>query len=346
MALMIMMVMAVPTYAAAKISSTKVTLCTGQTKQLKVTGTSAAVKWSSSSTSVATVASNGKVTAKKKGTATITAKAGSKSYKCKVTVENPKLSKTSITISKGKTYTLKMSGTSSRVTWKSSKTSVATVSSKGKVTAKKAGTTVVSAAVNGKKFNCRVVVKGSASSSKGKVSVTGYATDKGVVAIVKNGCSYSVNVTVDCMFYNNGKAVKNGSDSNYALEAGRTCALRIYNTSAAWTSFKLNTKYSKASSNIITNASKITYTANKGANNHVVAVFKNKGKAVKFTQVACVFYKNGRVVGYHSTYADVDTSGSTDYVTFYCPTDSNYDYINYDSYKIYVNNSYKYSWQK
>lgn len=45
--------------------------------------------WKSSNPKVATVSSKGKVTAKKKGTATITAKVGKTTYKCKVTVLHP-----------------------------------------------------------------------------------------------------------------------------------------------------------------------------------------------------------------------------------------------------------------
>lgn len=45
--------------------------------------------WKSSNQKVATVSSKGKVTAKKKGTATITAKVGKTTYKCKVTVLRP-----------------------------------------------------------------------------------------------------------------------------------------------------------------------------------------------------------------------------------------------------------------
>lgn len=46
-------------------------------------------RWKSSNPKVATVSSKGKVTAKKKGTATITAKVGKTTYKCKVTVLRP-----------------------------------------------------------------------------------------------------------------------------------------------------------------------------------------------------------------------------------------------------------------
>jgi hypothetical protein len=58
----------------------------------------------------------------------------------------------------GKTSTLKLNSTSKKIIWKSSDKTVATVSSKGLVTAKKAGKTTVSASLSGKKYNCIVTV--------------------------------------------------------------------------------------------------------------------------------------------------------------------------------------------
>ena len=151
--------------AAVKISSKKLTMVKGQKKTLKVTGTSKKAKWTSSKKSVASVTQKGVVTAKKKGTTTITAKIGSKKYTCKVTVETPKLNRTSVSLNKNKTYQLKMSGTTLKAKWTSSNKAVATVSSKGKVTAKGAGTATVTANINGVKYNCKVTVKGSSSTS-------------------------------------------------------------------------------------------------------------------------------------------------------------------------------------
>ena len=68
----------------------KKTLSKGQTLKLKVKGTKKKVKWSSSKKKVASVTSKGKVTAKKKGNAVITAKVGSKKYRCKIKVVLPK----------------------------------------------------------------------------------------------------------------------------------------------------------------------------------------------------------------------------------------------------------------
>lgn len=75
-------------YAASiRLNKTAATVVNGKTVQLKVKGTTAKAKWSSSKTSVATVTSKGLVKTKKPGTATITAKVGKKILKCKVTVK-------------------------------------------------------------------------------------------------------------------------------------------------------------------------------------------------------------------------------------------------------------------
>ena len=72
----------------ATISDTSATLSVGFTKKLKIDNTSESVTWSSSKASVATVSNKGVVTAKKAGTATITAKTKSgQKLTCKITVK-------------------------------------------------------------------------------------------------------------------------------------------------------------------------------------------------------------------------------------------------------------------
>lgn len=75
--------------ATTKLNQTKLYLAKGETYKLKVYNTSKKVTWSSSKKSVATVSSKGLVKAKSNGSATITAKVGSKKYNCKVTVKKP-----------------------------------------------------------------------------------------------------------------------------------------------------------------------------------------------------------------------------------------------------------------
>ncbi len=78
--------------AKIRLNKKKVTLKVGKKTKLKLKNYKKKVKWSSSKKKVATVNKKGVVTAKKKGTAKITAKAGKKKYICKVTVKARKIS--------------------------------------------------------------------------------------------------------------------------------------------------------------------------------------------------------------------------------------------------------------
>ena len=141
-----------------KINKTKATVYAGKTTTLKVSGTKKAVKWSTSNKNIATVSSKGKVTAKKAGTATITAKVSGKSYKCKVTVKNPSLNKSKATLEEGKTMTLKLTGATAKKYTTSNK-NVATVNNSGKITAKKSGTASITCTDSNKKtYKCKITV--------------------------------------------------------------------------------------------------------------------------------------------------------------------------------------------
>lgn len=145
--------------APVKLNKTQMTIYVGSSKTLKVKGTSEKVKWGSSKKSVAAVNNKGKVTAKKAGKATITAKVNKKTYRCKVMVKNPYLNSKSLTLSEGETYQLKITGTSA-ASWTSSEESVASVNSKGMVTAEKAGKAAITCkGRNGKTYKCQVTVQ-------------------------------------------------------------------------------------------------------------------------------------------------------------------------------------------
>ena len=70
-----------------------------------------------------------------------------------------RLNKTKLTLTVGKTYKLKLKNNKKKVKWTSSKKSVATVTSKGKVTAKKAGTATITAKAAKRKYKCKLSVK-------------------------------------------------------------------------------------------------------------------------------------------------------------------------------------------
>lgn len=122
------------------------------------------VTWNISDSRVASLAvdKTGKatVTAKKAGTANLTATAGGKTATCTITVVNPKLSQTKVTLGKGESLTLKVSGNKGKVTWSSSNSKAVSVRN-GKIKALKTGSKAVSitAKADGMTLTCKVTVK-------------------------------------------------------------------------------------------------------------------------------------------------------------------------------------------
>lgn len=77
-----------------------------------------------------------------------------------------KMNKKTATLRIGKSTRLKVYGTNQKIRWRSTKKSVASVSSSGKVTAKKLGTAKIYAKFSGKKLYCKVTVIGSTTDTK------------------------------------------------------------------------------------------------------------------------------------------------------------------------------------
>ena len=157
-----------------KASSTKkAALGVGETYSVKTKNCT----YLSSNTKIATVSSKGAVKAKKTGSVTVKAipKTGNKAKVFKITVKKaPKkiskvifnkkaVKKKKITLKKGKSGTFKVTlpkGTAGRITYTSSKKKIATISSTGKVKAKKKGTTTITIKTfNKKSVKIKLTVK-------------------------------------------------------------------------------------------------------------------------------------------------------------------------------------------
>ena len=218
---------------------------------------SKSVKWKSSNKKVATVSKSGYVTGKKKGTVKITAtskknKRAKKTIKIKVTnlkAKYVKMSKTSAILFPNDKTTLKATVKGSAgfynqgVTWKSSNTSVATVNSKGSVTAKKAGKATITATEKGgsKKATCAVTVSG--------IKVDKANKSVSVTATVNNADAKSMHYVV----YKNGGAAKTSYFVTDATPAELNAALgkisaKAWNTNS---NFKTDAKVAQAGNKTI-----------------------------------------------------------------------------------------------
>ncbi len=158
------------------LDKTSLSMQVGETETVTATvnpanATDKSVTWGSSDVAVATVF-DGKITAKKSGEATITAKSGTCVAECKVTVtvstESVTLDKTTLSLAVGETARLTATvkpddATDKNVTWASSDESVAKVAN-GKVTAVKSGKATITVTCGGKTAECAVTVTVPASS--------------------------------------------------------------------------------------------------------------------------------------------------------------------------------------
>lgn len=127
-----------------------------------VTSNGKAATWKSSDSKIAAVNTNGKVTAKKSGSAIITAKIKNAEATCQITVKKTEivLNTTSAVIEHG--ASVKISATTSnkhKVTWKSSKKSVAIIDDNGLVTGIKPGRTTITAKADASTASCVITVK-------------------------------------------------------------------------------------------------------------------------------------------------------------------------------------------
>lgn len=204
----------VPTVKVTGITLNKTTasVVKGKTVALTATvtpdtATDKTIKWTTSNKNVATVSTDGVVTAVAAGTAIITATAADDSgvkATCKITVTNPvikvtrvTLNKTTASVVKGKTLTLTATvtptnATNKNVTWKSSNTKIATVDGNGKVTAVTAGTVTITCtaiADKSKSATCKITVTNPA------VKVTKLSMNKTSVDLLK-GKTVQLKVTV------------------------------------------------------------------------------------------------------------------------------------------------------
>lgn len=165
---------AITAQAASKkthLKKTKITLTTGESYTQKLldknnkTISASKVKWSTSSKKVATISSSGKIVAKSKGKATLTATYKGTKYKFTVTVKDATLKYKTKTLYLGKSFTQKLEDatgdtiSSKNITWKSADKNIATVSSKGKIVGKKAGKVKIYSTYKGKKYTATITVK-------------------------------------------------------------------------------------------------------------------------------------------------------------------------------------------
>lgn len=149
-----------------QMQASELTIFKDTQQQLKATVNNgqSVTSWNSSNPSIVEIDSNGNIKAKKAGSVVISAKTANNSAEATMVIKviNPyvTLNTNSLTIYEGYRGTIKaVTGPKNQnVAWSSSDSSIASVSSSGIVTGKKAGSTIITASFRGTNAKCKITV--------------------------------------------------------------------------------------------------------------------------------------------------------------------------------------------
>lgn len=226
------------------INKSNISLYVGETVTLSATispsnATNKSYSWSTSNANVATIDSNGYITAKLAGTATITATTsdGNKTASCLITVSNISVSEVylneeTLSIVRGDSTTLLATITPSNATnkgcsWSTSNANVLKVNNDGYITAKSAGTAIITVTTSdgNKTASCIVTVTNPPLSATGSIGYSIISSSQGMtggisVSISAKGGTGIYTYNYINLYKSDGTLVKNVSDTKELFAVG------------------------------------------------------------------------------------------------------------------------------
>lgn len=245
-----------------------------------------------------------------------------------------KLNKSKVNLYEGKTYQLKLTGTKESIKWSSSNTAVATVNSKGKVTAIDAGYTYITAKCDSKEYTCRVTVKFDNKAAAKNVSFERYNTDKGIVTVVTNNNDTHVSIT-DTVFFYKGDDIIDSEKKTINFVAPNSSFAYIFNKpSDNYSDYKNTVKISKLGLKDMNPHIKLV---EEKTNSKINLRIINDNEMNIVTNITILYYKDDSIIGFDNNTSFITTQNSSTLINFFIPTNEDNSNIAIPySYKIYV----------
>ena len=148
--------------SSLKINSKEITMLSGKTRQLTAritpTNTTESVSWYSTDTSIVVVDDSGRITTVGPGTADVVVTGGLNNVEATCIIHSLAMSQTSISIEQYDAFDLAVDGAVTAISWRTGNPRIATVTAAGHLVARMAGTTTITATVDGKTLTCVITV--------------------------------------------------------------------------------------------------------------------------------------------------------------------------------------------
>lgn len=221
-----------------------------------------------------------------------------------------KISKAKATMEVDSTLKLKVTGSTKKITWSSSKKSVATVSSTGTITAKAEGEATITAKVNSKKYICQVTVVDSNKKVEAfnpktvakQVKVIDeytWSTDyyNYIAIVIKNNSKYVLEPSIQLKLKDsNGKTVGVKNDSENAFGIGSEMVF-IFSNDEDFSDYEytISAKEETYYKDVV---SKLEIDVTTTDNKAILEVTNNGKTDAQFVEYNILYFRNGKAVDY------------------------------------------------
>ena len=191
---------------------------------------------------------------------------------------------------------------------------------------------------------------GSGSKSKEPASLedgiksSGALTELGkLVVFVTNNNKVAVDMEIEVEFYDkDGTIVGSDSETLQGVGAKADIAVEMWSTPKDFDNYKIYVDVEKTTNNSFVD--KLSITHNNNGSEIAVQVTNNSEEELDYITIGVVFYKGDKVVGFDDGIEDDVKAGRSANFNIDYPYNKNYDDVNFDSYKVFVNEAYSYNW--
>lgn len=185
----------------------------------------------------------------------------------------------------------------------------------------------------------------SSSENLGKnITSSGSVTERGkLVVFAKNNNNVAVDMEIEVEFYDANNTIV-GSDSEELLGIGSNgeIAVEMYDTPENFDNYKIYVDVEKT--NEISYYDQLEVAHNNSGEEIAVQVKNNSQDVIEYISVSVVYYQGDKVVGIDDDIESDIKSGRAANFNLDFPYDKNYDDIEFDNYKVFVNGAYSFNW--